>query len=141
MAIGKPYRRSMAQALAAFALLALAVRALVPAGYMVAPTQNGRFLTVALCSGQPQAHAVIDLASGAVLDADADDSAPAPGDRSADAPCVFAAAGPSSAATMDASIAALSRAPLRIAAIHDAVAPGRGLAAPPPWSTGPPRTL
>ncbi|MDX2238918.1 MAG: hypothetical protein NW203_15245 [Hyphomonadaceae bacterium] len=136
-----PHRKGIAQALAAFALLALAVRALVPAGYMVAPSQNGRFLTVALCSGQTQAHAVIDLVSGAVVDPDAHEQSPASDTGDADAPCVFAAAAPVSVAPLAASIAAPPQAPSLGAAAVESLAPGRGLAAPPPWSTGPPLSV
>lgn len=112
----------------------MVVRALVPAGYMVAPTQDGRLLTISLCSGR---QVVMDMATGEV--ADPAKSPPAQNTQS-DAPCVFAAvaslAAPEAAQTLAAPL--IRAAPAQIGALH--TVPGRGLAAPPPWSTGPPLT-
>ena len=132
-------RTGLAQALAAFALLAMVVRALVPAGYMVAAADDGRFLTITLCSSHGGREAVLDLKTGALLDADAapDDQAPADAPKS-DTPCVFATAAALSAPqTPEAFVA-----PFQIASVDQpqtrAAAPGRGLVAPPFWSKGPP---
>ena len=134
-------RTGFAQALAAFALLAITVRALVPAGYMFTPAQDGRFITVTLCSAHGATEAVIDLNTGAVVDPDSttqdDPPANAP---SADAPCVFAASASLVAPEQLASLpVAFSVASVELPRTIE-VAPGRGLAAPPPWSTGPPIT-
>ena len=66
---GRSHRRSgFAQALAAMALLAMALRALIPAGYMLAPENaNGRFVALSLCSGHGQQDVVLDLATGELV--------------------------------------------------------------------------
>lgn len=134
------HRTWFAQTLAAFTLLAMVARALVPAGYMFAPTQDHRFITVILCSGHGAAAAVIDLDTGALVDPGSsnDPGAPSKKTPNTDAPCVFAAAPALSAPEQPASLPVvfhLASAELPRAIV---VAPGRGLAAPPPWSTGPP---
>ncbi len=129
------------RALAAFAFLAMAVRAIVPAGYMLAaaPTETG-LVTVTLCSVHGAVQVQVDTETGAIIDP-AQNNQPAPEQDTGDnPPCVFATA---------AALAAPETAPLPLAAAYGAepavaatveVAPGRGLAAPPPWSTGPPLT-
>ena len=126
---------------AAIALLAMVVRAFVPAGYMFAPDRSGDILTVTLCSGHGAVEALIDLRTGAIVDRGAapDDPTPtnAPG---ADAPCVFASVANLAAPEAPATVAVRVRtAPVEVIAFAH-VTPGRGLAAPPPWSTGPPLT-
>lgn len=137
------HRTGFARTLAAFALLAMVVRALVPAGYMFAPTQDHRFITVTLCSGHGPAEAVIDLTTGAIVDPGSTNQSDEPSKKSpnADAPCVFAVAAALSAPEQPASLPVVFR--LASADLPRAieVAPGRGLAAPPPWSTGPPLTV
>jgi hypothetical protein len=131
--------RGFAQALAALALLAMAARALVPAGYMFAPARGGDFISVALCSGHGAVEALIDLSTGAVVDGRAvPDDQPA---SNAGAPCVFASAAPLAAPETPAmrAIALRTLDAEPIASVP--AAPGRGLAAPPPWPTGPPSTL
>lgn len=126
--------------LTAIAFLAMAVRAVIPAGYMLADDRDsGRFVTIELCSAHGSVEALLDRETGAILD-----TAPAPkpahDDDGKNTPCVFAAA---------AHLAAPEHAPALIAAEVTADAPslgvadmrpGLGLAAPPPWSTGPPPT-
>jgi hypothetical protein len=62
-------KRAGAQ-LGAIALLAILVRALVPAGYMLAEadTPDGRYLVVQMCDGHDAAQ-VIDLDSGKLVEA------------------------------------------------------------------------
>ncbi|MFI4973435.1 MAG: DUF2946 family protein [Caulobacterales bacterium] len=110
-----------------FALLALVLQVLAPPGFMVA-REAGR-ATIAICTGHGPAYALADLAGH-----------PAKQPKSKpDAPCAFAGhvvvASPPIAALI-ASPVARPRAPL-VAARLD-LAPGRGLAAPPPPSQGPP---
>jgi hypothetical protein len=125
---------AIARALAALALLAMSVRALVPAGFMPAQ-QDGRFLSVVLCTGYGGVEAVLDLATGDVSkDAPAHD-----GSRDEETPCVFAAAAP--LAPPSASSILIS-APLVVG--ESDAAPAQlafmpGLAAPPPWATAPPQ--
>lgn len=132
--------RQLSRRLGAIALLALLVRAIVPAGYMVASadTGNGRFLTVTVCSGHQNVVRVIDLDTGREVS-----PGEAPGgqtdDDSSSQPCVFGTAPhlatpvtfaePERVHVIAAAPAALRPASLR---------PGRGIAAPPPPATGPP---
>ncbi|MET0183136.1 MAG: hypothetical protein ABW199_09645 [Caulobacterales bacterium] len=130
-------RSGFGQALAAFALLAIVVRALIPAGYMVSP-DAGRFVTVTLCSGMNQVEAVIDRTTGEVQHGDHQQDGKAAGK---DTPCVFAAVAPLAAPEAPLAIT-LSYALLAIGGTERiAVSPGRGLAAPPPYQTGPPATV
>ncbi len=123
-------------------LIAIAVRALVPAGYMLGPAQEpGRFLTVTLCSMYGAVETVLDQKTGEYLPAG--QTAPADDQQQShsDTPCVFATAAPLAVpeqAPVPAQLFAIEATPV-LAALD--VAPGRGLAAPPPWSTGPPRTV
>ena len=133
----------MGARLGAIALLAMLVRAIVPAGYMLAQadTGQGRFLTVEMCEGH--AARIIDLDTGKQVDP-SKLPGKAPGkadDPSKHAPCVFAAA--ASVAT-PVTVAE----PVEFIATQDVdfgvdlnVRPGRGIAAPPPPSTGPPASL
>ena len=50
------------------ALLAMVVRALIPAGYMFSPARHGDLLAITLCSGHGAVEADIDLTTGAVVD-------------------------------------------------------------------------
>ena len=64
--------------LSAFALMALLVRAIVPAGYMLAEadTGSGRYLTLELCDahgGQPM---LVDLETGKMIKAPAKPGSP-----------------------------------------------------------------
>lgn len=131
-------RAGFTQVFAVLAFVAIAMRALVPAGYMVANTGDGRFVSIVLCSGH---EAVLDLDSGEIVD---HSQAPANQNESGknfDTPCVFAAAAHLSVPEASPAVSA----PLSVYAEHAheflTVAPGRGLAAPPPWATGPPLTV
>ena len=133
----------------ALVVLALAARALVPSGWMVAPGADG-VPRLALCSGA----GVIDLKADADADADADAGAAAamakamPGmhhdghdgaPSHPDHPCAFV--GAALASTLPVVDLPVHRAPLAAPAPRLrglAVAIGRGLAAPPPPQTGPP---
>jgi len=134
-----PHR--FAQAFAAFALLALLARALVAPGYMLAPAQGGGVLSITLCSGYGPAAVSIDL--GAEADAiDAQHNGKVPADAPEDdGPCVFAAMAAMSAPIAPPAITAPPQTGPVSGARAFHLAPGRGLAAPPPWSTGPPLTL
>jgi hypothetical protein len=129
----------MGARLGAIALLAMLVRAIVPAGYMLAQadTGQGRFLTVEMCEGH--AAKVIDLDTGKQVD-----PSKLPGkadDKSKSAPCVFASVAPVATPVAIAE-------PVEFVAAEDVdfgvslnVRPGRGIAAPPPPSTGPPSAV
>lgn len=121
----------------AFALLAVALKVLIPAGFMTAsqPT-NGLPFALVLCTGQgPQ---VVEPGDALGLK----DKAPA--DKPAhDAPCPFAghgAAAPAPGALAVAKIEFVAFKPAQPArAVH--LVPGRGLAAPPLPARGPPSLL
>jgi len=112
---------------AGLALLALLLQGLTPPGFMLA-REAGR-ATIAICTGHGAAYSVVDLAGHPAKQAP---SRP-------DAPCAFAGHGVVAAppiAMLLASPIALPIAPP--AARRLDLAPGRGLAAPPPPSQGPP---
>lgn len=134
----------MMRGLGAIALLAILVRAVVPAGYMLATaeTPEGRYLTVTLCEGHDGPQQVIDLDTGlpvdpSVLDKSDDGQTPAP-----DAPpCVFAAAAHlAQPLDMGEPVVFVAAERAVFAAVRD-IRPGRGIAAPPPPSTGPPSLI
>ena len=132
-------RTWLCQTLAALALLAMVLRALLPQGFMLAPSQSGDApISVQLCSE----NGVIDLwfnpSTGAFLPKDSPASHGSDKAPHADSPCVFAAI-----AHLAAPVVPLLPviAPVRVLAATfetSFIAPGLGLAAPPPFSTGPP---
>jgi hypothetical protein len=131
---GLHHRSGFGQALAALALLAMVVRALVPTGFMLAPVGPHQVLTVTLCSGHGPVETQIDLGRSAPQKGDPG------GGKSHDAPCAFAAVAHLSAPQ---ALHAVSAPLLAFVSTETALqlsTPGRGLAAPPPWSTGPPLT-
>ena len=128
--------------LGAIALLAMLVRAVVPAGYMLAEaeTPNGRYLTVDFCEGHGAVKRVLDLETRKLIDPSELPSGQHDGPLQ-HAPCVFATATP-----LAQPLAAAE--PVRFVVSHDVdfaivrdVRPGRGIAAPPPPSTGPPSSI
>ena len=131
----------MGRRLGAIALLALLVRAVVPAGYMLAAaeTSGGRYLTVQMCSGH--AAQVIDLDTGKQVDPSKLAKTEKPRNDQQQAPCVF---GGAPALGEPVSVAE----PVEFLAERDVdfgvtrdVRPGRGIPAPPPPSTGPPSLI
>ena len=135
--------KRMGWRLGAFALMALLLRAVMPAGYMLAEadTGSGRYLTLELCDshgGQPM---LVDLDTGKIVKAPAKSgthdksSQPQP-------PCLLCASFASVAAplpTMDV-VHHARVADVGYSIVRD-LQPGRGIAAPPPPSTGPPSTI
>lgn len=129
--------------LVAFALLAFSVRAFLPAGMMLAP-ERGSLITIKLCTADGYVEAVMDTASGKVVHdrGTSDGDGKSSDDSGKHLPCVFAAtpalAGPATGAV-------LADRPFHVASVvfvtASAPVPGRGLAAPPPWSTGPPHIV
>ncbi len=126
--------------LGAFALLALLVRAVVPSGYMLATaeTASGRYLTVTVCSDHTTTARVIDLETG--LEVNSSDMPDGPDGKTADQPsCVFGVAPHMAAphATVMAATLPVQVSQPVFGSPRD-LRPGRGIAAPPPPSTGPP---
>lgn len=118
--------RSVALALVA---LALVVKVLVPPGFMVA-ANNGGGQALVICTG----HGALQLTVHAT-----DPSKPPPQKKS-DAPCAFSGSATPPSPSLVAAIAEpYAHAALPIVAVRPSyVAPGRGLAAPPPPSQAPP---
>ncbi len=134
--------RNAGRQLGAIALLALFVRAIVPAGYMVAAaeTSQGRYLVVELCEGHHQAPQVIDLDTGKRVDPGSLPSAPAK-DKTSNQTCVFAAAPVFASPVVSAEPVAFRAAVEPVVFGNGDIRPGRGIAAPPPPSTGPPSLI
>lgn len=115
------------------AAVAVALKVLVPPGFMLA-ADTGRDLPIVLCT-----------AYGAKVVHVSPDQAPVPADDDRgghDAPCAFAghAAAPTPPTAAPFTHPRPVTEPLRVAAPL-ATAPGRGLAAPPPPSQAPPRQI
>jgi hypothetical protein len=109
------------------ALLALFLQGLAPPGFMVA-REEGR-ATIAICTGHGAANSILDLTGH-----------PAKQPKSQpDAPCAFAGHGVVAAPPIAAQIAGpIARSSAPLAPVRFDLSPGRGLAAPPPPSQGPP---
>jgi len=116
------------------------VRAIVPAGYMLAEadTPHGRYLVVQMCDGHGAAQ-VVDLDTGAFLDAS---KLPGKSDgKTETSPCVFAASAPMASPPAAVEPIVFQHAFAADFAVSRTVAPGRGIAAPPPPATGPPSLI
>jgi hypothetical protein len=133
--------RHMGRRLGAIALLAMLVRAIIPAGYMLAEadTGSGRYLTVEMCDGHATQAQVIDLDTGKLVDLSKLPKSAKTDNNSA--PCVFAGA-----TVIESPVAVAEPVEFRVsheidfAVVRD-LRPGRGIAAPPPPSTGPPSLI
>jgi len=125
--VWRDFWRDVALTLAVFAL---ALQVFVPSGVMVS-SQNGQGVFV-ICTG----HGELTVATD-------DGQAPAPSKQAPHAPCAFAGHAPPFTAPLAAPLAdpaftvPRDLGPRRLASL----APGRGLAAPPPPSRGPPGLL
>ena len=137
------HRRSgLAQALAAFALLAIAFRALLPGGYMLAPTPDGGMVAVAYCLEHGAIEPVFGPGAPDIRDGeDAPPNSPQGTVPHSGPLCVFSIAvglaPPEQAVAGPSAVNTSGLEPPRFAA-HVTAA---GLAAPPPWATGPPALI
>lgn len=142
-------RSGVVRACFAVMLIALCIRVLAPAGYMFSAEPGGRFLNISLCSTQLGLdHAApvtrLDLTTGEILDSAPQSGRNAPQDPgrdapSPDAPCIFASLAVLAAPEPPASVPAAVRHGAVDAQVESVRALHPGLAAPPPWATGPPR--
>lgn len=126
--------------LGAFALMALLVRAFVPAGYMLAEadTGSGRYLTLELCDAHGSQPMLVDLDTGKIIKAPAKSGThDKPGQPQP--PCLLCASFSAVAAPLP-TVEVVPHA--RVVDVDYSIVrdlqPGRGIAAPPPPSTGPP---
>lgn len=114
----------------ALLVCALAARMLVPDGWMAASGAQG--MRMMLCTGQGRVEVVMPVAG--------DHKAPAHHQQGEQHPCAFAGLGLAAGAEQPPVVLSQPRAeassPLAVALVSI----GRGLAAPPPFSTGPPAT-
>jgi hypothetical protein len=125
-------RRLWRRLLPALAVFALAVRILVPQGFMVAPHETPGAFPLVICTSQ----GAVDL--GAT-------GGHAPDGKAAGhhAPCVFAghAAAPAPGLLAVARAVYAVHQPITSASVRRDLAPGRGLSAPPLPARGPPARL
>lgn len=138
--------RKAAKRLGAIALFALLVRALVPAGYMLASaeTAEGRYLVVQLCDSHADFTQVIDLDTGLQVDPDTLPGNPDGNpehDKPGKAPCLFAAAPHIASPQIATEVKVFLARTATAAHAVTTVSPGRGIPAPPPPSTGPPQLI
>lgn len=127
---------TMTRVAMALAMLAVAMRVLVPAGYM--PGRAGE-APIVLCTGQGAQIILSGENAKAAPGAPADDHSGKAADHH---PCAFASAAHIFAAQDLAPVVlAAWSVPAPDARAQSTVSPGRGLAAPPPPATGPPRSI
>jgi hypothetical protein len=122
--------------LTALALLAMTARGLLPAGYMVSPSP-GRLAAITLCTANGEITVLRDSKTGEVVKPG--DAHKPPAGQHDGGHCVFAAMAWVAAPDVAPPVAVFEQ-PKSIEAPSLAMRPGEGLAAPPPWSTGPPLT-
>jgi hypothetical protein len=124
--------------LGAFALMALLVRAIMPAGYMLAEAQtaSGRYLTLELCDAHDGKPKLVNLDTGQIVDAPQDGKSGIPQPS-----CVCGALASMTPPVSGAEPVVFTNAGIvDFAEVRDLM-PGRGIAAPPPPSTGPPKHI
>ena len=135
------WMRRMGTKLGAIALIALFMRAVLPAGYMLAEADTGgaRYVTLQICDGHASAQKLLNLDTGEEVLLSALPKKVK--DDGAKTPCVFSA-GPAIIEPM------VAVEPVEfvvetgiVFSPAQSVRPGRGIAAPPPPSTGPPSLI
>lgn len=117
---------------------AIAVRILIPAGYMVAPMPGeGGLPAIVICTAQGAKTVSVDTIG--LNEGDRQAPGPADNDSGADQGCIFA--GAVTPLPVPGLQVTRAEAPVAVSQIDLPVAhqrPGLGLAAPPPFKTGPP---
>jgi hypothetical protein len=126
--------------LLAFALIAMSIRAAVPVGFMLTPDQD-RWIVVTMCSGSGLMQMALNLETGEHRNGEAP-TGDEDGATLHHVPCMFAAAATLAPPELASEVARPRLAfPDNAPALSRLVGIGRGLAAPPPWATGPPILL
>ena len=123
--------------LGALILLAFAIRAVVPAGYMLnSAPQSG--VSVVLCSAHGLIEVKVDPVTGEVSLAKK-----SPDNQSGkdDSPCAFSAIAKIAPPSTGFKLVAPRELAVLAPPVSHHVAPGQGLTAPPPPATGPPSTV
>ena len=134
MKVWRDMQSGFAWVFAAVVLLAMFSRALVPAGYMLTPSEDGRFVSITLCTGYGPANAVLDFRTGTLADADHE---PTDGAQSTACPFATFIHGAITAEPPVAPVIAFRNIPPAVQTVDDA--PVAGAVAALPWATGPPR--
>ncbi|HAE29123.1 DUF2946 family protein [Hyphomonas adhaerens] len=127
--------------LSAVALMAMIVRGLVPAGYMLAAADTpGDFVSIVICHGDGTdgTQALLDLKNGKIVDPE---EIPGQTDDGKNQACPYAMSAHFTPADVSGKLAEPVEAPARFLTQFDYIVPGRGLAAPPPPARGPPLTI
>lgn len=128
----------------AMLVLALAVQALVPSGYMVGSSERDGTIAITLCTSEGMIAAFLD-ANGQITETkpgmlNSEPEAPVPDTDDTSSPCAFVVHATAGLAPQQAALH-LPR-PIFYALVQprliEMLGPGRGLAAPPPPKTGPP---
>ena len=138
------HRRAWTSWALAVTVLAMAMRVVIPSGYMVARSDAAHGLPqMVICTSQGAMVVAVDAEGHLVKTSLKPASKPSHQDKDRpDHPCAFSA---TSAAAQSANLT-LPLAPLSFShsaplPLASAQRPGLGLAAPPPWTTGPPSIL
>lgn len=125
----------------ALALMAMIMRGLVPAGYMLAAADTpGDFVSIVIChdNGADATSALLDLNTGKIVDPAENTGHSDNGKTQA---CPYAMSAHFTPPDGSGPLAAPVEAPARFLTHFDYIVPGRGLAAPPPPARGPPLSL
>jgi hypothetical protein len=118
--------------------MAIALRAFVPQGYMVAPNAQPGSYPIVLCTSQGAQTVNID-ATGHIARSPSKAPPGHPGNQKGDHPCAFSGFGAAFAAEAPMLVAMADWGWIDQAIVFEPqTTPGRGLAAPPPPPTGPP---
>lgn len=134
----------MGKRLGAIALLALLVRAVTPAGFMLAAADapSGRYLTVTFCEGHSTPGQVIDLDTGMPVDPASLATDDGKSNTLDDGPpCVFAGVAPYAPPVLATDAVVFISVQRVVFDVRETLRPGRGIPAPPPPSTGPPSSI
>jgi hypothetical protein len=122
------------------ALLALMIKVLIPAGFMLAQNSTTQLVAVVICTGSGSQTLFMDQ-DGQFVSGAGEQKGHGEGENAAgDHPCTFAHHGAAlfSSITPDLEAIAFTEAPRQLSLAFVDQAPGRGLAAPPPPSTASP---
>lgn len=125
----------------AFALMAMIVRGLVPSGYMLAAADTpGDFVSIVICHGDGTngTQALLDLKNGKIVDPE---EMPGQSDDGKNQACPYAMSAHFTPPEMSGKLAEPVELPTPFLTNFDYIAPGRGLAAPPPPARGPPLNI
>ena len=128
-------RAGLRAAFLTLAFLALVMKVAVPSGFMIAAPGSGAGFPLVICTGHGEILKTLPDGKGGRSKGGESKS-------KSDAPCAFAghAAPPTPAVGPEIAVATFAHA-IQLITIRFDLVPGRGLAAPPPPSQGPPTLL